>query len=195
MANICDQRVIIAANTKEDMAEVLEKMCQNVLDSPNGEEYFSKKDLENAKGDADALYELAKSPCGTMNLLCFFAKEPDSRVESGWMGWRIESVAGHPVIEIEIGVKWGDSFDPGKFCEKLDKGRFGYSISAGGEASEWMGLSIDDDWIEAKDLEDAVAKSNKAKNQAKSLDKIAYHVNLAGVTPDFYADAADCADW
>lgn len=193
MANICDQRIVIAAETKDDMAKAIKEMAFNVVNGPNGEEYFTKEDIENATGDADALYELIKRTQGTMNLLCLFAAEPDSRTESGWMGWRIDTVAGHPVIEIDIGVKWSESFDPDKFCSSLDSNHFGYSISAGGEAYEWMELSIDDDYFEASEIAEKVAKSQKAKDKAKSLNKIAYHVNLSGIDPSIYE--YDEADW
>ena len=187
MANICDQRVVIIAKTDEDMKECLIKMARNVLDGIVGEHYFKNAELEAAT-DANGVYELLKRCQGEMNLICFFAPEPDSRTESGWMGWRIEHEKGFPLIEIDIGVKWGPSYDLGTFCDQLDPKRFAYSISDGGEYCEWEYISIDGDWIEGPDVIDAVNGAYKKKTAAKSMGKIAHWTNLAGISADLYGE-------
>ena len=191
MANICDQRVVIVASTDADMAECLEKMARNVLDGIVKDHYFKEEELKAASGQCDKIYELLKRCQGEMNLICFFAPEPDSRTESGWMGWRVEHEKDFPLIELDIGVKWGPSYDLGEFCEQLDPKRFAYSISDGGEYCEWEYVSIDGDWIEGPDVSSAVDKARKNKTTAKSMEKIAYWTNLAGISADLYGEIFD----
>lgn len=189
MANVCEERVVIVANAVEDMAEVLEKMARIVVTGPNKEEYFTTSEIDNAVGDMDALHSLISRTDG-MNHLCLFAVQPDTRAESGWVG-SVDTIQGHPVFDVEIGLKWSGSEQPAAFCSALDSSRFGWSVSDGGEAYEWDYLEIDGKFIDACDMPKKIKSSDSWKNRVKDLSRIAYHVNLSGIDPWGY----EANDW
>ena len=185
MANICDQCVVIVAEDDAAMTEVLKAMCENVLKGIVGESYFRRDEVEAAGDDMDALYELMRQCNDRMNLLCFFAKEPDCRTESGYMSWMVDHINDHPLISFDIGVKWSASGDPYSFCSTLDKKRYGFSIVCSGEAYEWECAEADGKYYDAAEFVEEVNKA-KASKQPKTLSAIAHKKALSSAMTDIY---------
>lgn len=189
MANICDQVVVIVGQTDADMTEVLETMMENILAGPGEEHYFSRQEYEAAKGDMEALYALLRDRTEALNKLYLFTPEADSGAESSWLPWSIEHVNGHPVLTVEIGVKWGPSSDPGKFCSALDPERYACCIGDGGEYCEWEMLSVGDKYFDLEDdIPGKIREAQEKVKKAKTPKNIAYWTCLSNFTPDWYEE-------
>ena len=191
MANVCDERIVIVSENEAEMVKLLEWMAANVLEGPCKEDYFTAQEVEQAAGDMNALYELIRRTAGTMNLLCLFMTQPDTRAESGWLAWRIAEVHGHYVFESEIGLKWSKSFDIDSVMDELTKKGYACSVSDGGEAYEWEELSIDGDYIVAGEVSAAVEKARRLQDSSKNMQTIARRYNLAGIDAELYDMAAN----
>lgn len=185
MANICDQRVVIVAEDDAAMAEALKAMCENVLNGIVGESYFKRDEFEAAGADMDAIYELMRRCNDGMNLFCFFAKEPDTRTESGFMPWRIDHIHDHPLVSFDIGAKWSASGAPYSFCSQLDKGKYGFSIVCSGEAYEWDFAEADGHYYDGAEFIEAVEAAQKG-SYPKKLSAIAQKSALSGASIDIY---------
>lgn len=184
MANICKERVVIVANCREDMAEVLEMMARNVVAGPNEEYYFTSEKIDNATGDIEALYSLVYRT-DYMNHLCLFAAEPDEVAEWGFVE-PLSFVKNHPVFEVEIGLKWAPSELPDEFCANLDPERFGWSCTKDGEAFDYRFLVANKRLVDASEVAEKVAVAKKTEDSAEDLATIAYRLAMSGIDVSDY---------
>ena len=136
MANICDQNLYVFAATGDDMKTLLAKMAEN---------FKKTTDIDvlsgvDASADWKAYAREMASSSQNYNMLCFLTAEPDSRAEAGW--FNSGENFGKPYIVINMGLKWGPSYQVAEFCNALDSSKYGYACINGGEYMCAMGDEI-----------------------------------------------------
>lgn len=110
MANICDQNLYIVAATEDDMKSLLAIMSRNYECTTKINPLAGSIASANWQQQANAMSDQSSN----YNKLCFLAEEPDTRSEGGNV--RSGLIDGKPYIALSMGLKWGPSFQPQKFC-------------------------------------------------------------------------------
>ena len=136
MANICDMRLYIAANTDEDAKALFLKMAETFKKATDVDALVGISPDAGWRVVGDAI-ESAADGC---NRLCLLTEEPDTAAEGGWM-WHGSSYGklDKPCVKIELQLKWSPSYDVAAFCNALDHQKYGCAVINGGEYMCAMG--------------------------------------------------------
>lgn len=172
MANICTQVVVIACKDNESAVELIGTMAQN-----------AERPLEPVPHDYKTAFKMLDGMLtrDRRNRLTLFAKEADTRSEGAFS--YVTEYDGHPVIHIDMALKWSPSNQPDEFCEGLDERRYGWVIATGGEWCEYEDITVDDEFMAPEDYDRLCEEeATKRPSDISDLHDLARHHLLSNYT-------------